>query len=163
MENSGDLWLLGDLKSLKDGDTFPQKSMRSIVIAGEMKDCFRMERTIKRLDPSIKVLPVVSSEELLGLLELYVPDLLIMDIQMPCRKGVQCLQEIRESKVYNELPIAIYSTMVRGNRNIASELGANFFFEKPKDQAQFDDILHQLITRQWMKPSGEIDNTSSAP
>jgi CheY-like chemotaxis protein len=154
MENQRGAWQLGDLKCLKDDETFPHKCVESIVVAGKSEDCFKMEQIIKRLNPTKKIIPVTSADELLGLLNFYIPDLLIMDMQMPCKKGVQCLKQLREDRNYDELPIVAYSASHRpSNNKVALELGASLYFEKPEDEDHLWNILINLISKDWQKKS----------
>lgn len=41
------------------------------------------------------------------------PDMLFLDLNMPKKNGIQCLEEIRKDQRFKELTIAIYSTSGR--------------------------------------------------
>jgi CheY-like chemotaxis protein len=49
-------------------------------------------------------------EELMAMLEMKVPDILFLDLFMPCKNGRECLQEIRSNTTYDTMPVVIYSS-----------------------------------------------------
>src|SRR3712207_5458517 len=128
MENQGGERNAGDIKSLRDVYGFPQKHKHSIVVAGEMEDCFFLEMIIRQIAPNKKILPMTSSHEMMTLLQYLMPELLIMDLEMPCGKGIECLARIRDNPVYQDLEIVVFSKNTRpSNKTVAMELGANHY------------------------------------
>jgi CheY-like chemotaxis protein len=49
--------------------------------------------------------------------EISLPDVIFLDLNMPRKNGMQCLEEIRNDKILKNLTIAIYSTS-SAERNI---------------------------------------------
>lgn len=78
------------------------------------------------------------------------PHILFLDMNMPCKAGLECLKEIREHHKFRELVIAIYSTS-------ASEIdieetftnGANIYIKKPADFEVLKKIIHQVLNINW--------------
>ncbi|HEY0612647.1 MAG TPA: response regulator, partial [Chitinophaga sp.] len=48
---------------------------------------------------------------LMRLLDEKHPDLLFLDLLMPCKDGRQCIREIRSNSKFDSLPIIVYSSM----------------------------------------------------
>ncbi len=60
------------------------------------------------------------------------PDVLFLDLNMPVKNGIECLQLLREDPKYDKIPIIIYSTLVSKNDiDKAYSNGANYFAVKP--------------------------------
>lgn len=61
------------------------------------------------------------------------PDVLFLDLNMPVKDGIECLQLLRENRKYDKVPIIIYSHSVNKNDiDKAYRSGANYFAIKPK-------------------------------
>ena len=78
------------------------------------------------------------------------PHILFLDINMPCKSGLECLKEIRENSKFKDLVIAIYSTS-SSEEDIEKTFadGANIYIKKP---AHFDNLkkaLHQVLNMNW--------------
>ena len=82
--------------------------------------------------------------------ETNLPHILFLDINMPCKSGLECLKEIREHARFKELVIAIYSTS--GSEEDIEETftnGANIYIKKPSDFNQLKKIIHQVLHMNW--------------
>lgn len=79
------------------------------------------------------------------------PDILFLDVNMPYKNGIECLQTIRSQRQFENLPIIIYSTTnYRVNIDACYEGGANLYVVKP---STFDDIkkmVRKLCNRDWV-------------
>lgn len=58
---------------------------------------------------SIILTKATDGEQLMKLLELFIPDILFLDINMPCKQGATCLKEIRANHRYDNVPIVMYT------------------------------------------------------
>ncbi len=62
------------------------------------------------------------------------PDMILMDIQLPGIDGIEATRRIRESKADGEIPIAaLTSFAMTGDREQALKAGCNGYIEKPID------------------------------
>src|SRR5690349_20065011 len=72
-------------------------------------------------------------EKLFTLLEEEVPDVLFLDIHMPCRDGVACIVEIRKKQEYDNLPVIMYTSHTTDKYiNDCFRNGANLYMVKTK-------------------------------
>ncbi|HWJ92077.1 MAG TPA: response regulator, partial [Flavisolibacter sp.] len=122
-------------------DTPP--AIKTIFLADDNgRDCATFEKAIIRVDPHIQLTTVTNGEELLQLLTHYIPGLLFLDLEMPATNGIQCLQTIRSNRVYDRLPIVVFTATQRTNNiQVTYGLGANLFFTKPKE---YESLVHSL-------------------
>lgn len=82
--------------------------------------------------------------------ETNLPHILFLDINMPCKTGLECLKEIRENTKFRDLVIAIYSSSASEN-NIEETFtnGANIFIKKPADFSKLKKTIHHILNLNW--------------
>ncbi|MDJ1503733.1 response regulator [Xanthocytophaga agilis] len=62
------------------------------------------------------------------------PDVVFLDLNMPRKNGLECLQAIRANSTTQHIPIIIISTSSAiENIRKANSYGANFYIQKPDD------------------------------
>lgn len=81
------------------------------------------------------------------------PDVVIIDINMPNKDGLEALAEVRSHEKFKDLPLIMYST----NKNEESinncyERGANMFVVKPADFDGMVQVVNRIISIDWKKP-----------
>lgn len=75
------------------------------------------------------------------------PDVLFLDLNMPVKNGIECLQLLREDRKYDKVPIIIYSTFVNKNDiDKAYKSGANYFVVKPSAIEDISDMIKKLCS-----------------
>ena len=82
--------------------------------------------------------------------ETNLPHILFLDINMPCKSGLECLQEIRGHARFKDLVIAIYSTSAT-EEDIENTFanGANIYIKKPADFEQLKKTIHHILNLNW--------------
>lgn len=78
------------------------------------------------------------------------PHVLFLDINMPYKTGIDCLDEIKKDDRLKEIAIAIYSTS--GSEKDIEETfirGANVYIKKPDSFSLLKKVLSQVITLNW--------------
>jgi CheY-like chemotaxis protein len=68
------------------------------------------ERVIRKDYPSVIISYVNDGQQLIHFLHLHKIDLLFLDLNMPCKNGYECLQEIRRDHSLKDIPIVVYSS-----------------------------------------------------
>src|SRR6187402_2662366 len=75
-----------------------------------------------------------------------VPDILFLDLNMPRKGGIECLQEIRQTEKYKKLAIAIYSTSSAPPDMEKTFInGANVYIRKPNDFGSLRSVLDKVL------------------
>lgn len=129
-------------------------SIKDIFLADDNhNDCLAFEKSIMAIDPHIKLTTVTNGEELLQLLSHYIPQILFLDLEMPCKNGIQCLQTIRADRVFDNLPVVVFSHTSRlNNIQVAYGFGANLFFTKPEEKEELLYSLKTILQMDWSDP-----------
>ena len=85
-----------------------------ILMADDDKDDFYiLKEAAEKTGESLKVSYVANWLELWRFILKTLPDVLFLDINMPVKNGLECLQLLRQDRKYDNIPIIIYSTSVR--------------------------------------------------
>jgi CheY-like chemotaxis protein len=78
------------------------------------------------------------------------PHLLFLDLNMPRKSGMECLDEIRRDERLKDIAVAIYSTSASENDIEETFVrGANVYIKKPNDFSKLKKILSEVITVNW--------------
>lgn len=125
--------------------------IQSILLAEDnLEHCFFFKRVLKEVAPDIHLFEVHDGDELISLLEKFLPDLLFIDLNMPCKDGIQCIKQIRENKAYDNLPIVVFTVSSQHNAiQTAYGFGANLYIVKPKEYSQLAAALNNILLMNW--------------
>ena len=74
------------------------------------------------------------------------PNLAILDLNMPYKGGVECLSMLKESAEYKHIPVVIFSTSVKQDvKQQCFQLGAMSCIEKPENYQTYKDVVHYMV------------------
>ncbi|MEM1253456.1 MAG: CHASE2 domain-containing protein [Cyanobacteria bacterium P01_H01_bin.21] len=77
-----------------------------------------------------------------------VPDLILMDIQMPRMDGLEAMQRIRREPTLTKVPIiALTALAMQGDRDRCLAAGANEYLSKPVNLGQLIITIEQLLAK----------------
>lgn len=104
---------------------------------------------------------VANGDELMESLEESIPDVLFLDIRIPCRNGTECLKEIRANARFDEMPVVIHSGF-GDDKNIGDcyEAGATRYVIKPNTIREVAEILQNLLVDNWKNSLSRPDKGS---
>jgi CheY-like chemotaxis protein len=78
------------------------------------------------------------------------PDVLFLDLNMPCKSGMECLAEIKSDGRLKDMAIVIYSTSASENDIEETFVkGANVYLQKPNDFGVLKKLLSEVIIINW--------------
>ncbi len=75
------------------------------------------------------------------------PEMIFLDINMPKKNGVECLQEIRSSPKLANIPVIMFSTT--SNKDIVDttyEHGANYYICKPQSYSLLKKTIEHVLS-----------------
>lgn len=135
--------------------TKEQQAIQSIILADDDRDDHDFFKTaLQEIDPTKNLHIVTDGAQLLTLLEHYVPDLIFLDLDMPCKNGLECLKEIRNNAILHNLPVVVFSSTSRpANIATAYEMGGNLFFIKPSNYKDLVEAIRTILSMDWSNPN----------
>lgn len=93
-----------------------------------------------------KVIDAENGEEGIRLAGEHIPDLILMDIQMPVMNGFTAIKILKENPATRDIKvIAVTSFAMAGDRNRVIESGADEYISKPIDTRELPRIIERLI------------------
>jgi CheY-like chemotaxis protein len=100
-----------------------------------------------------EVVPASSGEEAVAIALGSMPDLILMDIQMPSMTGYEALDALRASGRADICPVvALTAYGIVGDREKALAAGFDGYFSKPITPATFMDQLEAFLDRTDAQP-----------
>ena len=131
-----------------------KKMVDSVVLAEDnLEHGFFFRRALKEVAPQTRCAAVQDGEKLMELLDSYLPDLLFLDLGLPCKDGVQCIKEIREHRTYDLMPIVVFSAQADERAvQTAYSYGANLYIIKPDNYLLLKSFLQNILSMDWSDP-----------
>lgn len=125
--------------------------IKHVLMADDDSDhALLFERILKSEYPQLKLSFVKDGQALLKFLSMNAVDILFLDLNMPCRNGFECLQEIKGNPVFDDLPIIIYSNSAYISDIQRSFLNkADFYMVKPFVTDHLKTALKMIFSVNW--------------
>lgn len=126
-----------------------QKRIKILLADDDEDDRDLFKEAVEEVKSNVDVTTVNDGDELMKILNDHepLPDIIFLDINMPCKNGQECLREIRQNKKLKEIPVIIYSTSAR--QDLVDETyksGANLFVQKPDSYTGIKEIAKKILT-----------------
>ena len=102
----------------------------------------------QELKDKYQVIPVNSGVRALQYLKKERPDLVLLDIQMALKDGIETLREIREMEEYKELPVIMLTS--QGEKEMileSSKLGVFDYVLKPFKKQDIEDRIERALAK----------------
>ena len=89
-------------------------------------------------------------------LDLVLPDLIFLDLNMPLMNGEECLDDIRRETNLNSVPIVIYSGFLDVEQvTLLKAKGADYYLKKPSTFEDLKRLLKKAISTVQSKDKGK--------
>lgn len=126
-------------------------------------DCLLFEEALKELDQSTHLTMVNDGEQLMKYLNKKTPPIpfvLFLDLNLPRKNGIECLQEIKADRELRHLHVIIYSTSAELDMvNLLYRSEAQYYIRKPAEFSQLKKVINHALMmikkKNVMKPQKE--------
>jgi CheY-like chemotaxis protein len=116
------------------------------------EDYFIFSLAIKELSIKVVLTRAENGDILLQLLDEKDPDIVFLDLLMPCKDGRTCLKEIRANKKYDTVPIVVYSSLNDlKSIEFCYREGSNLYAIKPSTLQELKTVLEKIFSIDWKK------------
>ena len=115
----------------------------------DVDDCLFFEQALAELAIPTHLVVVHDGEQLMQLLlkkSTQLPDILFLDLNMPCKNGFECLSAIKQDVTLKTLPVVILSTYFEQaavDRLYAGR--AHWCIQKPTEFARLKQVIERIL------------------
>ena len=130
-----------------------KKHTNWVVLADDDPDHGLLFQLVMKQVDSTKTFTIVKDgAALMNLLDSFVPDLLFLDLNMPCKNGYECLVEIRKRPELRNLLIVIYSSSAHMTDIQKSYVHkADLYMVKPFNSLHLRNALDSVLKMEWIE------------
>jgi CheY-like chemotaxis protein len=135
------------------------KPFRILIADDDFEDFLLIKNTFEANQLNVHLSHVEDGQYLIDILKAQgkynkfgeLPNLILLDLNMPRKNGFDVLKEIKENDQLKKIPIIIFTTS-KTTRDIdkAYELGANCYISKPQTVEEWTEII-QVLGRFWIQ------------
>jgi len=116
-----------------------------LLVDDDEDDCFLFREVLTEVDSSIQLVNAQNGKEALQMLwkeNAVLPDLILLDLNMPKMDGKQCLDELKKDERLSQIPVFIYTTSSQSKDiEYTLQLGAECFITKPSSARDLQTLL----------------------
>ncbi len=114
-----------------------------------------VEANINIVNNGLQLMNYLNAEDVI------LPNLIFLDLNMPLKNGIACLEEIRSDDKFKDIFIAIYSTSGSDSDiNETFSKKANIYIKKPSDFSELIAMLDKAISAAHMYDVGTFNRAN---
>ena len=119
--------------------------MSTVLIIEDNEKNMKLARDVLQAK-GYKTLEAVTGEDGVTLAKQHVPDLVLMDIQLPGINGIEAFKQIRGDAKTAKVPVvALTASVTPTDRSAISAAGFDAFISKPINLKEFLDTVKRLV------------------
>lgn len=123
-------------------EIIPEK--KHILIADDEPSIRLLVRSI--LSGSYTIIEVANGQDAVKAAQKHHPDLVLMDILMPNKDGLQALYEIKTNSATRSIPVVILTGVNReSDRRVSAGIGADYYLTKPFSPKELMAIIDKIL------------------
>lgn len=139
----------------------PFQALNIILADDDKDDRLFFKDVIDQINIKTKLLIFNNGQELMDYLlvpDVVLPHLVFLDLNMPIKNGMECLEEIRSTDRLQNLVVAIYSTS-SSEKDIENTFirGANIYINKPNSFNELKKVIKKIIELNWNYQTSNLD------
>ena len=131
-------------ESLRPVETANNRNQRTILVADDEPDMLRFLKS--QLSSLYQVLEAVDGQQAIEKATQFLPDIILLDMMMPEKDGLQACREIREHTSTQSIPVVMLTARADEETKLAAlSAGASDFLTKPFSTTELHVRLKNLI------------------
>jgi CheY-like chemotaxis protein len=128
-----------------------QKVSNILFVDDDSDDQYLFRTALESVDKTINLQIADSGDDAFEILNHKVlPDVIVLDLNMPMMGGREFLQSLKQRPVFKDLPVIIFSTSSNPkDKEETNELGAVGFITKPSEYGELCSYVKTIAEREW--------------
>jgi CheY-like chemotaxis protein len=133
-------------------NTKAENGINIVLAEDDLDDVLIFRLALEEMAIAYKLNHIDSGDKLLTLSEQALPDIIFLDINIPCQDGLRCVVEIRKNSAFDNVPVVLMSGHT-SPRYIEEGFtnGANFYLLKASSVRQLAESLKRIFAIDWKK------------
>ncbi|MDQ3049209.1 MAG: response regulator [Bacteroidota bacterium] len=130
-----------------------QAILRIFIADDDDDDQMLLKEVFEEIASGIQITPMSDGKQLMKHLSSGdLPDLILLDLNMPFKNGAECLSEIRRDQQLKYIPVVILSTSKHATDiEFCYTNGAQLFFTKPCSFKDLKTLVSSILSINWKK------------
>lgn len=149
-------------------DDISETTELTILVAEDIKmNYILINNLLKKMYPNVNILEASNGKEAVEMVKSKIPDIILMDVQMPIMDGIEATRQIKriENGKYSNIPIvALTAGVSKKERDECFQSGMSDFIAKPIDRSLLENVIHNIVNQENNIPLAKptiIDDTPS--
>lgn len=126
------------------------KKLNLLLADDDVDDCDFFKDAIDEMGLLVNFSTVNNGVELMALLRSGAeanPDVLFLDLNMPKKSGMECIEEIKTTDSMRSIPIVVFSTSMDNTVvDTLYNLGAHYYIQKPGEFKNLKAVIKKAIS-----------------
>lgn len=123
------------------------QTMNILLADDNQGDCLLFEDALNEIDIKTSLTVSNNGKQMMKVLDGSHPDAIFLDINMPCRNGFECLEDIRNNPELNDIPVIVMSSSNSPESiSMAFQKGATTYICKPDSFAKLVLKIEQVLS-----------------
>ncbi len=131
-------------------DTILPHGLSVYLADDDADDRFLFEEALKEVRKNVKITMLNNGEQLMKCLDqkkTNYPNLIFLDLNMPLKNGIECLDEIKKDNNLKDIPVIIFSTSNQKETiNQVYIKGATYYMCKPDNYGKLKLLLDKVFS-----------------
>jgi DNA-binding response OmpR family regulator len=144
--------MIEDVLHTEPRNTETSQTINIVLAEDDIDDVFLFQLALNELKIAWKLNHADNGENLLALLKDLIPDIIFLDLNIPCKDGLSCLMEIRKNNAFDNVPVVLISGHTYSKYiNDAFSNGANYYLIKANNLSRLVEYLKAIFSVDWKK------------
>ncbi|MGK0414544.1 MAG: CheY-like chemotaxis protein [Polaribacter sp.] len=130
--------------SIPRGSSSAKRKVSILFIENDAQEVAKVKKTISKESNRFNLISVANTTEALASLESHLPNIILLDINIPNLNGIEFLTMLKKHEIFKSIPIVILTSI---NKNIEScyKLGIAGYLLKPSKEVDYEIKINSLL------------------
>ena len=131
-------------------------TIKSILLVDDDRDdIYFFSKALEASEVDAQLITAGDGLEALDRLEIYTPDVILLDLNMPKMNGSTFLKTVKKMRHLKHIPVIIYTAEVSVfEKEELTKLGAYAIFKKPENFTKTVETIQELLRMNFIRMAG---------